>query len=144
MHKTIILLACCMLLGFPSGIEASGSLDCHPLKKVFNGEITSKNNRCTVEIKRNNFKILHLGEKLSTETIELVFHFAFEKTGEKTAVIGELALKEDELNSVIDVLREGGITVSAVHNHMIMEKPRVMYLHFQDIGQMKEQAKVIK
>ncbi|WP_353056058.1 DUF1259 domain-containing protein [Mesobacillus subterraneus] len=38
--------------------------------------------------------------------------------------------------------REVGI--SALHNHMLLEEPRIMYVHFQGIGNMAQQAKTIK
>jgi Domain of Unknown Function (DUF1259) len=36
----------------------------------------------------------------------------------------------DEVNPVIKALRSNGIEVTAVHNHMLSEQPRLFFLHF--------------
>jgi len=66
------------------------------------------------------------------------------KVNDKTAVIGEFALLQEEVNPVIDELRKGNIDISALHNHMLFEEPRIMYLHFQATGNMTQQAETIK
>ncbi|MBN2909508.1 DUF1259 domain-containing protein [Polycladomyces sp. WAk] len=34
--------------------------------------------------------------------------------------------------------------MSAIHNHWIHEKPRIIYLHFQGIGNMRDLARTVK
>ncbi|MEI2358579.1 DUF1259 domain-containing protein [Mesobacillus zeae] len=41
-----------------------------------------------------------MDKKLSSETMEIVFRFSLEKVDGKTAVMGEMALIEDEVNGV--------------------------------------------
>jgi hypothetical protein len=36
----------------------------------------------------------------------------------------------DEVNPVLATLRQNGIEVTAVHNHMIDEQPRTFFVHF--------------
>ena len=48
--------------------------------------------------------------------------------------MGDLVLLETEVNPVISALQAGGIEQSAVHNHLIGESPRVMYVHFSGHG----------
>src|SRR5436190_4154832 len=48
--------------------------------------------------------------------------------------MGDLVLLEPEVNPVISALQAGGIDESAVHNHLIGESPRVMYVHFSGHG----------
>ena len=48
--------------------------------------------------------------------------------------MGDLVLLESEVNPVISALQAGGIDESAVHNHLIGESPRVMYVHFSGHG----------
>jgi len=35
-----------------------------------------------------------------------------------------------EVNPVLRVLRENGIEVAAVHNHMLDDEPRLFFMHF--------------
>jgi hypothetical protein len=55
----------------------------------------------------------------------------FQPTGNaKAAITGDFVLLGSEVNPVIRALREGGIQVTAVHNHMLTEQPRLFFMHF--------------
>lgn len=55
----------------------------------------------------------------------------FQPTGAgKAAVTGDFVLLGREVNAVIWALSEGGIQVTAIHNHMIGEEPRLFFMHF--------------
>jgi hypothetical protein len=48
--------------------------------------------------------------------------------------MGDLVLKENEVTPVIVKLQEGGVMETALHNHLLRESPRVMYLHVHGEG----------
>jgi hypothetical protein len=50
--------------------------------------------------------------------------------GGKAAITGDFVLTGDEVNPVIKALRSNGIEVTAIHNHMLTEQPRLFFLHF--------------
>jgi Domain of Unknown Function (DUF1259) len=50
--------------------------------------------------------------------------------GGKAAITGDFVLTGDEVNPVIKTLRNNGIDVTAVHNHMLDEQPRLFFCHF--------------
>ncbi len=50
--------------------------------------------------------------------------------GTKAATTGDFVLIGSEVNPVIKALVEHGITVTAVHSHMLFESPRLFFLHF--------------
>ena len=54
---------------------------------------------------------------------------AFAKAGKGAMVMGDLVLTEDEVAPVTNALRDGGVEVTAIHNHLLGETPRVLYLH---------------
>jgi Domain of Unknown Function (DUF1259) len=55
----------------------------------------------------------------------------FQPTGdEKAAITGDFVMTANEVNPVIRALREQGIEVTALHNHMLEEEPRLFFLHF--------------
>jgi len=58
-------------------------------------------------------------------------------------VMGDLVLLEAEVNPVISALQAGGIEQSAVHNHLIGESPRVMYVHFSGHGDAAKLARTL-
>ncbi|HZI41482.1 MAG TPA: DUF1259 domain-containing protein, partial [Gemmatimonadaceae bacterium] len=59
---------------------------------------------------------------------------AFRPEGSSATMMGDLVLKEGELNGVIDRLRQGGVGVTAVHNHLLGETPHVLYAHVHGHG----------
>ncbi|WP_262271678.1 DUF1259 domain-containing protein [Microvirga yunnanensis] len=55
----------------------------------------------------------------------------FQPTGQgKVAITGDFVLTADELNPVIKALQSNGIEVTAVHNHMLNDEPRLFFMHF--------------
>jgi hypothetical protein len=55
----------------------------------------------------------------------------FQPTGDgKAAITGDFVLTGKEVNPVMKALRENGIEVTAVHSHMLMEEPRLFFMHF--------------
>ncbi len=49
---------------------------------------------------------------------------------EKAATTGDFVLLANEVNPVVKALTENGIAVTAIHNHMLFESPRLFFLHF--------------
>jgi hypothetical protein len=55
----------------------------------------------------------------------------FQPTGNgKAAITGDFVLLGSEVNPVIKALRANGIAVTALHSHMLMENPRLFFMHF--------------
>src|SRR6266516_8032667 len=59
---------------------------------------------------------------------------AFKDLGDETMVMGDLVLLDEEVNPVMAGLFAGGISVTALHNHLNQVSPHVMYLHFMARG----------
>lgn len=50
--------------------------------------------------------------------------------GGKAAITGDFVLTGAEVNPVLKTLRANGIDVTALHSHMLMEEPRLFFMHF--------------
>ena len=59
---------------------------------------------------------------------------AFAHDGDSTVVDGDLVLLPQEINAVVSALQANGLEITALHNHLILETPHVMYLHFFGTG----------
>ncbi|HEX7252403.1 MAG TPA: DUF1259 domain-containing protein [Thermoanaerobaculia bacterium] len=59
-------------------------------------------------------------------------------------VMGDLALLGAEVAPVIRALEKGGFEILAIHNHLIGESPRVMYVHFHGKGDVAALARTLK
>jgi hypothetical protein len=140
-----ILTACLMIVSFPiQMVYSNEKTGCKVLEQIFGTNAKAEKGVCKVEIPRN-IPITFRGIKLSPETMELEFIATFEQiTHGKTVVTGEFSLLESEVTPVLDTLRKGNLEISAIHNHWIYEKPRIIYLHFQGVGDMKNLAQTVK
>ena len=48
----------------------------------------------------------------------------------KAAITGDFVLIDKEVNPVAKTLRQHGIDVTAIHNHVLFDAPRLFYMHF--------------
>lgn len=59
---------------------------------------------------------------------------AFAGTPAHAMVMGDLVLTEAEVEPVMMKLQEEGVQQTALHNHLLHESPRVMYMHIKGMG----------
>jgi hypothetical protein len=64
--------------------------------------------------------------------------------GGKAAITGDFVLTSDEVNPIIHILVAGGINVTALHHHMLDERPRMFFMHFWATGDALELAKSLR
>jgi Domain of Unknown Function (DUF1259) len=88
-----------------------------------------------------NVKVANLAIK---PALSLVAWAAFIKSGDTATTYGDLVLLDEEINPVISKLEERGIEVAALHNHLLHENPRIMYIHFVGRGDEVAMAKGIR
>lgn len=65
-------------------------------------------------------------------------------SGGKVATTGDFVLIAQEVNPVIKALRENRIEVTAVHNHMLDDQPRLFFMHFWANDDAEKVAKGLK
>ncbi len=68
---------------------------------------------------------------------------AFDKPGSQSMLMGDLVLTEDEVGPVMQKLLAGGVQVTALHNHLLHETPRVMYMHIGGMGDAVKLAQTV-
>jgi len=59
---------------------------------------------------------------------------AFRDMGDHVEVMGDLVLTQQEVNPVLSRLLEGGLTITALHNHLLRSTPGTMYMHVHGTG----------
>ena len=69
---------------------------------------------------------------------------AFKKDGAAAMIMGDLVLTESEIQPVMAKLQEAGIQESAIHNHLIGESPRILYMHIASHGDAVLMARAIR
>jgi hypothetical protein len=69
---------------------------------------------------------------------------AFAGSDDKAIVDGDFAMREAELQNVLKTLRTAGINVVAIHQHMVGEEPRIMFLHYWGVASAGDLAKGLR
>jgi Domain of Unknown Function (DUF1259) len=69
---------------------------------------------------------------------------AFAGSDAQAVVDGDFVMFEPEVQPVLKALRGAGISIVAIHHHMIGESPRTVFLHYWGVGPTRELAKGLK
>ncbi|MGR6898760.1 DUF1259 domain-containing protein [Rummeliibacillus sp. BSL5] len=101
---------------------------CQKLADIIGGEVV-QSNPCVV-MRLRDIRATILGRR-TLSPLSLPFMLSFEKNGLN---LGESVLLEREVNPMLDALRKRGLKVTAFHNHWLFEEPRLMYMHWENVG----------
>lgn len=69
---------------------------------------------------------------------------AFAPMGGEAMVMGDLVLLDTEINPVMTKLLDGGLEITAIHNHILRASPATFYLHVGGKGDPVKMAAVIR
>jgi hypothetical protein len=76
-------------------------------------------------------------------TLALGGWIAFQPMGNMAMAMGDLVLLQSEVNPVMAKLIEGGVEVTAVHNHLLRAEPLTFYMHVGGHGDPVKMAQTI-
>src|SRR5213596_60506 len=144
---TLFVLAACSAPQNQSGQsnnqQQAGATDWKPVEQAL-GKAGSMQpgDVYKASLPRSDLKVIVSGVELKP-ALALGSWVAFKKTGDMTLVMGDLVLTEDEVTPVMTKLEEGGVEPTALHNHVLHESPRVMYMHIHAMGDAVKIAKAI-
>jgi len=103
-----------------------------------------KSNVLKVNIPRNDLHVSVAGYSVPTP-FGFGGWFAMTKSdGGEEAMMGDLVLRQDEVNPVMSALLDHGLEVTALHNHFLWEDPRVFFMHIHGHGKAIDLANQIK
>lgn len=133
-------LSVLLLVFFPGHSHAEESqkasktvLDTSAIEREIGKAGESKGDVYKISFPRSDLSVTVDGVKVKPG-LALGSWMALRSTGETTIVDGDLVLTEDEVFPVLRELQQQGLTVTAIHNHLLHELPRIMYLHFWGEG----------
>ncbi len=126
--------------GFPKNIAEKNKITAEPLETILGmkGEVNDGMFKITVGRNATAHGV-KVGKQMGVNTWA-----AFAGTDTLAVVDGDFAVLEDELQSVLKILRAGNINIVAIHQHMTHEQPRYLFLHYWGKGQAGDLAKSIK
>jgi Domain of Unknown Function (DUF1259) len=121
---------------------ATASADARTAKEIFDLTaldkavgLTGKVNGPTYKyvVGRDDLRVIAMGAEVTT-AIGLNTWAAFAGEPDAAHIAGDVAMLESEVNAVIRVLRMHDLEVVAVHQHMLGEQPRIIFLHYYGSG----------
>jgi hypothetical protein len=133
-------LATACLAGFQ--VEAQNALDTAAIAKAIGRQGTAQGEVYRVTFPRSDLKVTLNGVAIKPG-LALGGWIAFKKAGADAIAHGDLVLLQDEINPVLSKLQDGGIEITALHNHLIDESPHVMYMHVWGRGKEADLARAI-
>jgi hypothetical protein len=96
-----------------------------------------------VGLGRSDLKVTLDGVQIRP-ALALGSYLAFQKMGGEAMVMGDLVLLQEEVNPVMKKLVEGGIEITALHNHLLRSSPFTMYMHFLGHGDPAKLASALR
>ncbi len=82
---------------------------------------------------RADLTIMAMGAEM-TASIGLNSWASFAGNHDQAHIAGDIAMLQPEVNPVINVLRQHGLEVVALHNHMLGDDPHMIFLHYYGRG----------
>ena len=128
MKKLSLILITAMTM-----LYCSGQVDSVGLNKVFGRKGTVTGNVYRVTFPRTDLKI-NIGDFSVAPGLALTSWVALHRMGSESMMMGDLCMLDSEEPAVLSKLVELGLSVTAIHNHLIGEKPAIKYLHFSGSG----------
>lgn len=147
MNRTLMTIGMLgMVLLFTAPVEgeaAGGSLNTKAIDQAIGKPGELKDDVYKVSLPRKDLSVTLNGVQLKPG-FALGTWIAFKQAGNEAVVDGDLVLTEHEVGAVFNQLRKVGIQVSALHNHLIGEMPKLMFLHIEGKGDAGKMATQIK
>lgn len=125
---------------FLKEIGKTNSITLDPLEQVLGLKGTSQDGMVKFVIGRE--ATMH-GAKVSKE-MGVNTWAAFAGTDTYAIVDGDFAMLREEVQPVLKAMRQGGINIVAIHNHMTHDEPNYYFMHYWGKGKAKDLAETIK
>jgi hypothetical protein len=119
------------------------SIDRESVEKIIGKKGTMQDGVLKFTFPRYDLKV-NIGQVSIEPEFALTSWMAFHQAGSQSMVMGDLVLLENEIDPVVTQLIANGLEITALHNHLLHELPRIMYLHISGTGDVVKLAQGIK
>jgi hypothetical protein len=122
--------------------QPSSKIDWSLIENILGRKGSPKRNVLQFSFPRNVI-ISEDGHKLSP-VMGISHGINFQSVGEKFATTGDFVLLDNEVNPVANILKKNNIAVTAIHNHMLTEIPRLFFMHFWAVDKPEHLAQAFR
>lgn len=147
--KSLSILLGCLTFCFINPIYAENSQSLPGLNPTqiehltgAKGQVDAKENVFKVSVPRDDLSVT-IGDVKMVPAMGMTSWAAFKPVGKQVMVMGDMVLTEDQVNPVMSVALENGLSVTALHNHFFWETPRLMFMHIEGMGKEADLAKAV-
>lgn len=138
MKRIAFFLVCLCCIG-----TIHAQVDSAGIEKVFGKKGTTQSGVYKVTFPRYDLKV-QINDFTIAPGLALTSWIAFMKMGNETMMMGDLVMQDAEVAKVVDKLVSLKLEITAIHNHLVNEKPAIKYLHFSGHGDGVDLAQKIK
>ncbi len=106
------------------------------IENIFGKMPSKENGFYKFSFPRTDFNVMLDGVKIDPR-LAFTTWFAFmpqDSAGSSGMLMGDVVLLESEFKNVLKKLEEKSLDIAAIHNHLLGEKPKIMYLHVMSMG----------
>jgi hypothetical protein len=119
-------------LGTPAAASATNTPDWSAVEAVLGNKGKKNGSMLSYGFPRKE-KLMESGMEMPAP-MGMATGINLQMDGSRAATTGDFVLLADEVNKVVKALETHGITVTAIHNHMLYDEPRLFMLHFWGVG----------
>jgi hypothetical protein len=144
-HVLLLALAACSK---PAGDNTTTNeqpvrLDVAAIEQALGMKGTEKNGEYKIAVAQNDLNVVVDSFKI-IPPMGLGSWAAFAPSPEGAMVMGDIVVTETDLKYVQEEVIRQGLTVTAIHNHFVRDKPHVMYMHIGGMGSASALAQGVK
>jgi hypothetical protein len=126
-----------------SDAKVGRTLDIQKIEEVTGMKGVEKNGEYKITIAQNDLNVVVDSFKI-IPPMGLGSWAAFTATNDGAMIMGDIVVTETDLKHVQAEVISRGLTVTAIHNHFVRDKPHVMYMHIGGMGSEEQMAKAVK
>jgi hypothetical protein len=133
--------------------QSTDKLDCSSIGKTLGGIPVPNGKVCDIVVVRESPQVKGQDGLVMNEftLMNSVIEFRSANTTSSSTpsnqslhVIGDFALLETEMNPVLQTITKSGWTVTGIHNHMILESPKMTFVHWTAQGDLNTVINQVK
>lgn len=116
----------------PDGLQP-GKIDTAKIAEIVGHQGDQNGLVYKITVGRDDLHVKEMGAAINAR-MGLNTWAAFVGTDDQAAIAGDVAMLDNEVQPVLKALREHGLDVVAIHNHMIGSHPSIIFLHYWGKG----------
>ena len=141
---TAILFNCCGdTAENDTGEGQSKELDIAKLEEVLDMKGTTRDGEFKITVAQNDLNVVVDSFKI-IPPMGLGSWAAFTSAPDGAMVMGDIVVTETDLKPVQEEVIRQGLTITAIHNHFVRDRPHVMYMHIGGMGTEEKLARGVK